>query len=372
VLYYFYKRNAPFNYQLTNDSDQMDSLPDHASEEIKKLVKDCLAFDKTNRPDAKSIFRQSLAHITEKERMLASVEILTSSSEAEARETTSSVSAKDSATPWSADKKPLVDKLSKDQKNTAQPALSTSEKEPTVPAVNLWAERAKKQKSANREKAGGDDMTTSLRPLGAGGPPSDIRERIGSLVIDYERLTPREVFMPSIPFSAKKIEMELLAEDFQYDNSFVQPESGPSRSSSRLDFLRPTLRHSSTSTEVSISIKADNCEEFYLSNSEEYFKTLLLRKEIENWIYRQDQMGKTVYLVVGYICYQNALVEEASAHERTETMGAKSQISSENSAMAALSPPAHTTASLSTSSSASDNRLCKSSLKCNVQPLTKT
>jgi hypothetical protein len=365
VLYYFFKRKAPFDYQLTSPSDEMESLPDHAPDEIKGLVELCLSFQRSDRPDAKEIFRQSLTHVTEKERILASVEISSSASETEAREAMSSEYILNLKAPLPAEKKPLDDMPSKHQGLEASALHPDSapraqaKSDPLNNPSQQAPDKPEEQRSTSLQKADGDDRNPLFSTDFVEIPP-DIRGRIGCLVIDYERLTPREIFKPSIPDSEKWIEMELLAEDFEYDNSFVQPRSGPSRPSSRLGFLRPNMRHSSSSTSMDVSIKADRCQEFYLSDSEQYLRRLLRDWDVANWIRLKVEKGKTVYLVVGYICYHNAHVHDASSSERVEILGSGAQTPSENSTMSALSPTLHTGASLSTTSSSTDDRLCKS------------
>ncbi|KAH7379609.1 kinase-like domain-containing protein [Pyrenochaeta sp. MPI-SDFR-AT-0127] len=75
TLFYFYKRDAPWRYQLTlTSSVSMPVLPKHAGQDIKDLIYACISTDAKNRPDAEQIFMKALENLEEEDRSLASVE----------------------------------------------------------------------------------------------------------------------------------------------------------------------------------------------------------------------------------------------------------------------------------------------------------
>lgn len=162
-------------------------------------------------------------------------------------------------------------------------------------STSTWTSAASRSMFTNREIGSGD--------------VGEIGEWIGSLVVDYKRYPPVDMFTAALP--GKKIMRVVLGTDLKFRSTYVATD--PPRKRSRFSLLGTAW--GGMSTKVDVAIEADRCEEYLLENSEGYVDRWVSDGNPRKWIARKNDQNKRFYVVVGYIVYLNARVQEAAAGE---------------------------------------------------------
>lgn len=336
------------------------------------MTSSCIAYIAQNRPEADKLFRDALEHIDEKDRTLATRKISYTTSEyslqdrigqssgqlgSVATQTGRSslephqklerrlaasrlhndpsylaagipVQGPPFSMPGPRDAAPIprqsADPFYSLQNNqtrskTAQipiaPTVPSSSERPTFeleglsPSFSAQVPRLKESATGAIPKPGFTNSESEDGILG------EVTEMIGALVIDYKRHPPMDVFRRDTMLP-KKLRQHDFGSNLKFRSQYASTDQPLKRS--RFNFLAKA--RDGVSTNVSVAIEADRCVEYMLDDSEGYidmYSAMANSEWARDWIVKKKEQQKSVYVVVAYIVYLNARVQETAAGEDT-------------------------------------------------------
>ena len=350
-------------------------MPDHAPESIKSLTSSCIAYNAHDRPKAERLFRDALENVDERDRASATRRILYTTSESRPQYQTWQISGetesaetqvgRSGAIPHQEVKRDLTASsvsLPTDSRhltagNTVQgPPFSIAGSQDTVHVPRQSVDSfystqnghnfsnytqlptAPIKLSSSRPKSLLDSSAQSFQDFPVPGQRlegsststlsspvptlnesehrmiGEVTELIGSLVLDFERHPPRNMLKPESPYKFRQYDLgtNLM---FQSQNTTYRAAPRPPKRSIfgflKKDYPHPPL----ASFNPKVSIKADRCMEYVLENSEEIFQAWgsWPNPRSYTWFSLNKHQMQRVYIVVSYIVYLNARVQEADA-----------------------------------------------------------
>jgi hypothetical protein len=384
-------------------SSPMPVLPKHASQDVKDLIYKCISTDAKDRPDAETIFMQSLEHLEEEDRALASVETshtmseivpqgpglqspdplsksipvgpLSPSAQANKSSTGSKTAAALTQTqPQLGAKTPVIShpvqpadiavpRRTIDSFFRLDSASVRSQPAPTAHSLNppeipktvdrtasqsalarlksyIGENRRSKALDTKRRQVDKENVSKSKQltsnprtivrknpsiastnfastsstifnsaPMnfGHGSAEEEVDRLIGSLAVDYYHYPPLDMFCNIDP-EKRRVTMINLCEQMTF--AHTHSDIGPRSKGIWVDMLSTSSRASSNRTEVSVEVQLDGAMEFQLQDFEGYFDYLMQDHAPRTWVHRKKLQNRRVYLIVGYIVYKNARVNE--------------------------------------------------------------
>lgn len=332
----------------------MASLPNHVSQTIVDLISSCINYNPKDRPDAEKLFKLALQHVNQDDRPLASIQTYhTISDIGSQHRTLQNPDHSDKTLPFGSSLAPMplgrdVIRARGGQSNSKlkSPSSPVSPRQSadtfyslentttrttqsrdidlssaiSVPLANLDVSTGKPEKqnitmgnptinSPPDSSWNSFGSTFVSRDIGIGNIEMEIEEGIGSLVVDHQNYPPLDMLTP-VPHVRKDITKSVLARDAQFINShYIYPD--------RKRKFFSSFR--STASAIEVAIKADLCEQFILRNSEAYIDEALNTVNVRDWFEKKKAQKKAVYLVVEYIMYENARVNQrATGHSLSD------------------------------------------------------
>ena len=326
-------------------------IPQHAPSALRNLQHACLAFQAEFRPDADSLFKQALGSLEESDCALASVETSYTLSEPvpgvedqqslgqQIENLAPSVSLNaqpekslGSSLPHMKSNSGIRSNSSLEHREEAsrvfpqsqQTSLSVSRSGLSAPSFRQSAdsfyERQKNRgiqdptstSSLGQRAPGkfGDSEFSADREVG-GGSVDEIYDWIGNFVTDYKIYPHMDMLPISNPGRKKQIMRVVRGTHISFTSIYVVPKTRR--------FLG--VKHNKQSG-IMVNIDADRCEEVILEHAKEHLNFSIDHGR-RSWVEERKALGKTVYLILGYIVYLNALVSEKSVDSsRSKTAGA--------------------------------------------------
>jgi hypothetical protein len=114
--------------------------------------------------------------------------------------------------------------------------------------------------------------------IGSGDVGREIDDGIGSLVVDYKRYPPMDMFASETPLNKEITRVDLVT-GLKFRSIYVT--TNPPHKRGRLNILGTAC--SGVSTKISVAIEADRCE-YLLKDSEGYVSRLVPITEPRKWI----------------------------------------------------------------------------------------
>ena len=140
----------------------------------------------------------------------------------------------------------------------------------------------------------------------------EVTEMIGAFVIDYKRHPPMDVFRRD-ELPPKNFRLHDFGTNLKFRSQYASTDQPLKRS--RFNLLAKA--RDGVSTNVSVAIEADRCVEYMLDDSERYLDMYFRNESPRYWIKKKQEQKKSVYVVVAYIVYLNARVQETAIGEDT-------------------------------------------------------
>ena len=140
----------------------------------------------------------------------------------------------------------------------------------------------------------------------------EITEMLGALVTDYKRHPPMDMFRRDT-MPPKKLRQHDFGTNLRFRSQYASTDQPLKRS--RFNLLAKA--RDGVSTNVSVAIEADRCVEHMLDDSEGYINMYRANQSPRDWMLKKHSQEKSVYVVVAYIVYLNARIQETAAGEDT-------------------------------------------------------
>ncbi|KAJ3547503.1 hypothetical protein NM208_g1485 [Fusarium decemcellulare] len=304
VFFYWFDRELPYRGGLsTNSPDAAATIPTKVPDRLRTLIRDCISPEAATRPEAEAVFWEAFENAQPDDLPLACFQIYDTIPSVGFQRTGLSdnipTGSQSSATPLErgATSRPL-------QAATIHIGSESGPVSPSTTVTNIAKVTTSTPALSSESWRSNMDPETTEIEMG-------IAEGLGSFVVDFQSPHPIDnIVLPGTYTYNKEVRRKAIATEIRFQST--HSTGNPDAKRARFGSLLP-----SRASEVTVMIEADVCEEISLKNVNSYFESTsatLSRREMA-WIRKADKEKKTVYLIVGYLAYTNAVVTEGAYRE---------------------------------------------------------